>query len=327
MKHHYLPQFYLKRWCNSSQKVVYYGLKNAIVTEDEVSPEYTGYEEDLYAKAGVSEDKKHDIERNCFQEIDDNAATAIDRALTIGIDQLDKTQRYNLSRFIISLLVRHAAVVENTKRQSDTVLEDLFNKSTEIEQAIYREQVEALRKNFAIETIAAMSSGTNSPLNKYRISNFDETNEALLKMTWWLEDFSKQNYTLLTSDHPISISPLNKPSIASHLRIKDDLIDPDRLLSIPLSPTICFYAHINGKVKFSNKKVILRTRNLITLTTAKKFIYAVNGDQKGFVEKNIFKNPTLKKHYDQQVSAIKNREASRKASIIKMLAQVAQPTQ
>ena len=317
MKHHYLPQFYLKRWRNPAHKVVYYTLKNATVTEDEISPEHTGYEKDLYAKVDVPEDQKHDIEINCFKQIDDNAAIAIDKALTGGIDQLDQTQRHDLGRFIISLLVRHAAIVENTKRQSDAVLEDLFNNSTAIEQAIYKEQVDVLRKNFAIETIAAMSSTTNSPLNKYKISNFDEANETLLKMTWWLENFSKLNYTLLTSDHPVSISLLNKPSGASHLRIKDYFLDQDYLLSIPLSPTICFYAHINDRVTFSNTKSLLKTRNLVTLTAAKQFIYAVNRDQRGFVEKNILKNPTLKKYYDEQVNFIKNREESRKAIIKK----------
>lgn len=317
MKHHYLPQFYLKRWCNLLHKVVCYALKNATVTEDEISPEYTGYEKDLYAKVDVPEDKKHDIEINCFKEIDANAAMAFDIILNSGIDALNHTQRYDFGRFIISLLVRHATIVENTKRQSNTVLDDLFNRSTPIEQIIYKERVELLRKNFAIETVAAMSSVANSPLNKYGIPNFDEANETLLKMTWWLENFSKRNYTLLTSDHPVSISPLNKPSIVNHSRIKDSFLDPSYLLSIPLSPTRCFYAHINGKIKFTNIDSLLKTRNLITLTTAKKFIYAANRDQRTFVEKNILKNQTLKKYYAQQVISIKNREKLR----IKKLAQ------
>lgn len=321
MKHHYLPQFYLRRWENSSQKVVYYSLKNATVTEDEISPEHTGYEKDLYAKTGVPEDNKHEIEINCFKEIDTSAAIAIDRALTAGIDELSQTQRHDFGRFIFSLLVRHATVVENTKRQSDTVLDDLFSKSTPMQQIIYKEPVELLRNNFAIETVAAMSSSTNSPLNKYGIPNFDEANEILLKMTWWLENFSKRSYTLLTSDHPVAIAPLNKPSNMTHPRIKDSFCDPSRLLSIPLSPTICFYAHINGKIKFTNKDSLLRTRNLITLTTAKKFIYASNCDQRTFIEKNILKNQTLKKHYDQQVNSIKNREELR----IKKLAQANKP--
>lgn len=160
-----------------------------------------------------------------------------------------------------------------------------------------------------------MSSATSSPMNKYGIPNFDEENDALLRMTWWLENFSGRNYTLLTSDHPVIISPLNKPSTVKHPRIKDRFFAPSRLLSIPLSPTVCLYAYINGKIKFTDKNRLLKTTNLITLTTAKKFIYAANRDQRSFVEKNLLKNPALKKYYDQQVDSIRKREFTRKTKV------------
>ena len=80
MKHHYVPQFFLKRWADGAGKVHVFQLRNGEIVSRARRPEYTGFEYDLYGLVanalGVGQDH---LEKRLFGPIDSNAAIVLDK--------------------------------------------------------------------------------------------------------------------------------------------------------------------------------------------------------------------------------------------------------
>ncbi len=74
MKHHYVPQFLLRRWCNDPGKLQSFKIRDGRVLCTEQAPEYTGYENALYAVVAnaLGIDRDH-LERRFFSPIDSKA--------------------------------------------------------------------------------------------------------------------------------------------------------------------------------------------------------------------------------------------------------------
>lgn len=80
MKHHYVPQFLLRRWSNERGKVHVFAIRHGKLVSNERAPEYTGFENALYAivrnALGLAEDV---VERRVFSPLDNNAAKVLDK--------------------------------------------------------------------------------------------------------------------------------------------------------------------------------------------------------------------------------------------------------
>jgi hypothetical protein len=48
-KHHFIPAFYLRQWCDHTGKLIEYTIKYSKLIPKPVGPDATGYEFDLYA--------------------------------------------------------------------------------------------------------------------------------------------------------------------------------------------------------------------------------------------------------------------------------------
>jgi len=91
MKHHYVPQFLLRRWCDETGRLQSFSVRDGRVLSSARAPEYTGYESALYAVVanalGIDDDH---IEKRFFSPLDNSAAVAlgmIERREPIGLDE------------------------------------------------------------------------------------------------------------------------------------------------------------------------------------------------------------------------------------------------
>ena len=73
MKHHYVPQFYLKQWAEADGKVPYFRWLSGRTLVDRIAPRSTAFEDDLYARERVPTDERHIVE-TFFAKLDDKAA-------------------------------------------------------------------------------------------------------------------------------------------------------------------------------------------------------------------------------------------------------------
>jgi hypothetical protein len=107
-KHHYIPEFYLKRWATGPQRqLCEFSRPFSQVKPRRTSPGGTGYVERLYALSGFPADLEHQVEERFFKSVDQLASDAMDALEHDGSNaQLDVDHRSAWSRFMVSLLTR-----------------------------------------------------------------------------------------------------------------------------------------------------------------------------------------------------------------------------
>ena len=80
MKHHHVPQFLLKSWAAARDgKVEVFHLDIPHIRSSRRTPEYTGYEDDLYAfdQPQVFGLERQALEEDHFRHVDDRAARVL----------------------------------------------------------------------------------------------------------------------------------------------------------------------------------------------------------------------------------------------------------
>jgi hypothetical protein len=74
VKHHYVPEFYLKQWADPDGRVPHYRWLNGRAVFGRRAPKYIGFEPDLYAREHVSPEQRHKVETHFFSLLDSRAA-------------------------------------------------------------------------------------------------------------------------------------------------------------------------------------------------------------------------------------------------------------
>jgi hypothetical protein len=197
MKHHYVPQFLLRRWCNDAGKLQSFKILGGRVLCRALTPEYTGYENALYAVVanalGINEDH---LEKKLFGPIDSNAAVTLRK-----IEQremLSEDDRISWAFFLNSLRVRQSDVLSHLRTEGM-----------------------AMMKRFLAEGDAALPEGW-PPAEQWfeehspgmmeahsliswlsRIVLHDEMTDRFAKLHWWVKEFKPEAPKLLLSDLPI----------------------------------------------------------------------------------------------------------------------------
>ena len=108
IKHHYIPEFYLKRWANKPDpRLCEFSRPYDVVKPKRVAPGGTGYVNRLYALRGFPEELAQQVEEQFFKVVDNGAAEALESLEREGsASKLSINQRSAWSRFLLSLLSR-----------------------------------------------------------------------------------------------------------------------------------------------------------------------------------------------------------------------------
>jgi hypothetical protein len=197
VKHHYVPQFMLRRWCNDAGKLPSFSVRNGRVLHSSLAPRYTGYENALYAVVanalGIDEDY---LERNLFSPIDSNAAIAlgkIERREAISED--DKVA---WAFFLNSLRLRQPDVLAHLRSEGLKMLKSLLAAGDAALPADAPTTEEWLNRNhpgmLEVESLASWLP---------RMVMHDEMTDRFAELHWWVLEFAPEAPKLLLSDLPI----------------------------------------------------------------------------------------------------------------------------
>ncbi|MBL0023459.1 MAG: DUF4238 domain-containing protein [Sphingomonadales bacterium] len=111
MRHHYVPQFLLRRWTDTAGKLRIYKMRDGRLTRKDMGPKSTGYENGLYALvAGVLGFPEDHLEKRLFGPIDNNAAVALDKIERRAV--LTDDDHIAWTFFLCSLRIRQPDVLE-----------------------------------------------------------------------------------------------------------------------------------------------------------------------------------------------------------------------
>lgn len=205
MRHHYVPQFLLRPWTEDSldKKIEVFRLDLNHAPSSRHAPKHTGYEEDLYAliKPIVAGVDQQAVEKQFLMRVDNLGADARTKLHNEGLRALTKEDRVDWARFLMSLRIR----------QPDTVRK-LRIDSTEHLRATLATQPEQYEELAGLEDPPTLTQWIEKHfpgvIENFGLSFFHELvdNEniggQLLRMKWWIWDFSDVPYDLLLADHP-----------------------------------------------------------------------------------------------------------------------------
>lgn len=283
-KHHYIPCFYLKRWCSRTDGRLCelsrpYGER---VRPKRVSPAGTGYVNRLYTMRGFPEEHAHQLEERFFRPADGQAHEALCK-LEVGGRNVQWTveQRSAWSRFMMSLLLRCPEDIDNIRYYWRDVLIDEIDLTTEVEYTQLREPDDpsTFKEFLQNQRQAVMEEGLFDTL--LMVMDSQEMGSFINSLDWKVLDVSSSPFDLLTSDRPV-YQPVA-------------LEDPRGCILLPIGPTRLFVAAKSSQIFdiLRTKRVqdVVASVNRATVGAAARFVYGSSDAQLGFVQKWFGKTP------------------------------------
>lgn len=277
MKHHYVPQFLLSQWANGEEDktIEVFRLNLNELRSDRHTPEYTGYEKDLYA---LSRDKiagmnQHAVEEHFLKHIDNDAAKVRNKLEETGLNSLNPWDRNAWVRFLMSLRIRQPTLVDNLITSSAEHLRKSL--------ASQPEQFEELALNGdPANLVDWVDENYPGLIDNFGLSFFHELvdnpniGDQILRMTWWLWDFSDAPHDLLLSDNPC---------IFTH-----GINDANLIISLPVSPKKVFMATHSAMMAENLRKQkpqhLLKRINESSLLQSSSRIYARDTSHSRFIQ-------------------------------------------
>lgn len=267
MDHHYVPQFLLREWARNAPdgKLEVFRLDLKHVPSSRKTPKFTGYEPDLYAltRDVVAGMDRHAVEKQFLRHVDNLGALALQKLLSSGLHSLTLDDRICWARFLMSLRVRQPEIVDMLRSQAERYLRNAFAEQPDQ----YEELVGIEEPPTLVEWTEKFYPGL---IENIGLSFFHElvdnpvVGEKLLRMKWWLWDFSTAPNELLLADHPcIFTSGIDEPNL---------------VVALPISPNRVFMAtqseEMANVMRRQQPKELARRINEFSLAQARIRVYA-----------------------------------------------------
>ncbi len=271
-RHHYIPEFYLKKWAVDGQICEFCRRYKGVVKPRKTHPAGTGYVENLYTLAGFPAETAQLIEDKFFRVTDQFASDALNILLHGDISEMSVDVRSEWSRFVLSLIHRNpekiAWIKTEVQRGLDARLQEV------------KENYESFRQPSdppTFEEYVALN-GANSESRAFAMlfqSMVDSQNVGayLNGMRWSVLTIENPTQTLLTSDRPVVMS--------------DGVKYDHSYIIVPLNQVSLFLAVNNIKQEqyIQNLPVmdLAREVNNIICSQAQKYVYGADDRQLRFV--------------------------------------------
>ena len=276
MRHHYIPQFLLRPWANSTndRRIEVFRLDLAHLPSSRHTPKYTGYQDNLYAltREEVAGMEQHAVEKSFLAQVDNFAADVRDKLIDEGFETLSLNERKDWVIFLMSLRLRQPNIIDMLRQDAEEQLranlaeqpneyEELagVNDPSTLEEWTEREYP-GLIENFGLSIFAGL-------VNNRNIGN------KILNMKWWLWDFSDTEHDLLIADHPcIFTSGIDESNL---------------VVVLPITPKKAFMATqseaVAGLMREQHSRELVTRINESSISQTNTRIYARNALPRRFI--------------------------------------------
>lgn len=263
MKHHYVPEFHLKNWCNNKGELVAWRYVNGKITfKPNATPGGFGYKPFLYSyHEDLETYDRHEIETEFFQKVDDICAKIMLKLLRA--EKLTNEERAHWAYFILLYRLRTPESVERIKSdwQNQAFL-DLQGSDEEYNAAKTEDDPDTL-----IGWVGDTQPGYIESLAVAQIPEIAKSDKAIndiLSFRWCILNRKHEGRALLNSDRPLVWS-----SLASE----------NCILALPLSPKHLFLAfrkHLPMEkfVRGNTPKLLFEQTNRMVVSNAEKFVFS-----------------------------------------------------
>lgn len=277
IKHHYIPQFYLREWADASGKLVRYYRPHKKVVATRTAPKSTGYEEGLYSVESTAPEHRNAIEKDFMSpKVDDPAAQAMQALIAMDPARLTDDLRVAWTRFVMSLHVRNPERVEQIKQAAAEGLKESLRANPE-EYEKRRGPGDAPTLLEWAEQNTPAIFGDQGMRMLPGVIEHRPTLDAIIRMRWMTVGTAEGFPDLLTSDRPVYMSH----------GVNDDRC----FIVVPMSPKFMFFATRDpamfDKVLALGIVSVTKQVNGFMATQAAQSVYGANEHHLRFVENRL----------------------------------------
>ncbi len=276
--HHFLPQFYLRRWVGPDGRLCRFSKPYGDLTvAKRVSPKGTGGQGRLYSLTGAPADQTQRIEKGLMHSVDTLASDALSM-LENGDPRLQHDAKYRSawSRFVMSLMMRtpediaglQQAIREEWARHMPGLVRKYEERRTPSDPPTFQEYLDRL--NLADMRDWALQIGS-ALMDHQWIGN------VLNNMRWFVRSIEGGDSQYLTSDRPVLMV--------------DELASPEAFIMLPIGPARLFVAVHNvetqQRVEAVEPAQHIQGINIMAAGRAMEYVYGRDDSLRDFVQEHF----------------------------------------
>jgi hypothetical protein len=280
-EHHYLPQFYQRRWAARDRRVFVYQRPHHHVVVAPKSTRATGKKVGLYTVPGVPPERTNELEDKFWREIDQWGSDSLDVLESTKPPHAAKLVRERWAIFLMSLFCRNPQQVDRINTAAKSFYASVFADFAS-HYAVMRQPYEpdTYEEFMALFEESGISDYGAKILRSFTLNA--EIGKHIVGMDWHVVTLSDSLVPLLTSDNPV-------------IRYKG-LQDPDGLLMLPLGPDKFFVAFNQGEIDMQNWICqsgghFIDSMNQYVVRNAIKYAYGSDDSKIAFVERFLPAEP------------------------------------
>lgn len=227
--HHYIPQFYLRRWANSERKVCRFSKPYDRILPKMTAISGTGGADGLYSMKSVSPEYAQWFETGPMKAIDTAANHVLDLLEAGKLKGLTIDQRKIWAGFLMSMLMRGPRDIEVIKAayadEWQEIIPEMIVEMQASDNEVTRALAAKIPKMLAPDSPLLADWGLEMAVG---LMDHAGIGNVLINMQWIVRDLPDTAPELLTSDRPIMKS--------------GELIRSDDFVMLPIGPRKLFIA-------------------------------------------------------------------------------------
>lgn len=273
MRHHYVPQFLLRRWTNASGKLRTYTIRDGRLTFRDLGPKFTGYENGLYAIVSAAFGFPADhLERRLFGPIDNDAARALEKIERR--ETLSEGDHIAWTFFLCSLRIRQPDVLEFLRTEGRKHQREIL---AELDKETIPPGDPTTDEWFDLHFPGGLDAASLTSWLPRMILH-EEVLDRFGGLHWWCREFEPGAPKLLLSDFPLySNGGFAQPGFHIHL---------------PIGPNRIFFGTASADTEKALSQLpvqeLIERVNRATLASSTQRIWGtIEADGRAFVEANV----------------------------------------
>lgn len=263
---HYIPQFYLRRWCSDDGRLCRYSKPYDRIVPKRVSPKQTGRKQGLYGES----------ETRFMKPLDTLASQAL-IMLEEDSTRISREPKYRSawSRFLMSLMMRMPDHIEELK---SSLKKEWLKSSPDLEKR-YAQFRGTTDPTTLSEYLASVGMATDEWMMSVaeNLMNHAHIGELLNNMRWITRRIDSEVGEFITSDRP--------------LLMVGGLGEFDSCIMLPIGPKLLFAAVHNqetqDRIERRNPDEQVKAINEFVAGRAQEFVYSVDDKHLQDVAKNF----------------------------------------
>lgn len=266
MRHHYVPEFYLRRWATDGLVCGYYWdhRSNSLRLKKRGAKAFC-HEVDLYKFSSESKERSHLLETVFLGTVDDKAGKIIDKIAKGDLQSLTNDEECDWARFLMSLEVRRPSVVGFLKGHASKDFIDALDTNAEFLSEMERFDIQGRPSEILGSEITSRNED-RMLLRIPRAIDDPEIGKHYRRMSWLTKKLSTGGVDLVVADRPI---------------IREGGIEtPHNLWCLPLNPDTAFFCSNNRnllvKIEHANARQLSKAINRCSVEQAEKYVFDIS---------------------------------------------------